>query len=97
VVRRVYALPPTQLFGICITALGHMRATITRQDVEQGQIVAAIGAGSLAPVSELALTLRPAGENRTELSASWRARKHGGDRRMLAVFLDSVADLAGQV
>jgi hypothetical protein len=95
--RRVYSAPPLQLFGICLTALGQLRAMIERHDVDQGTIVATLGQGLLAPISELALALRPLGEGRTELVATWRARKRGGDRRLLAVFLDSVDQLIGQV
>jgi len=91
--RRVYALPPYQLFGICLTALGQLRATIERHDVEQGTIVAAFGGGSLASASELSLALRPLGEGQTELAVTWRARKRGGDRRLLTVFLDAIASL----
>src|SRR5262245_11515506 len=94
--RRVYAVPPHQLFGICVTALGQLRATIERHDVEQGTIIARLGAASLGPSSELALALRPSGEGRTELAATWRAHQRGGDRRMLAVFLDTVAALISQ-
>ena len=95
--RRVYAVPPHQLFGICVTALGQLRATINHYDIEQGTIIATVGAESLGPSSELALALRPSGDGRTELVATWRAHRRGGDRRMLAVFLDAVAVLAGQV
>jgi hypothetical protein len=91
--RRVYALPSLQLFGICLTALGQLRATIERHDVEQGTIVAALGPGSLAPVSELSLALQALGEGQTELVATWRARKRGGDRRLLTVFLDAIDSL----
>jgi hypothetical protein len=91
--RREYSVPLLQLFGICLTALGQLRATIERQDVEQGTVVATIGARSLAPISELSLVLRPLGEGRTALAVTWRARKHGGDRRLLAAFLDAVAAL----
>ena len=88
--RRIYAVSSIQLFGICVTALGQLRATIKHHDVEQGLIVAALGAGLLAPTSELALTLHPLSAGQTELAATWRARKRGGDQRLLAVFLDSV-------
>jgi hypothetical protein len=91
--RRVYSLPSPQLFGICLTALGQLRATIERHDVEQGMIIALLGEGSLGPISELSLALRPLDAGRTELAATWRARKRGGDRRLLAVFLDAVDGL----
>lgn len=91
--RRVYAVPSTQLFGLCLTALGLLRATIERHDVEQGTIVALVGAGSLGPVSELSVALRLLDQGRTELAATWRAQKRGGDRRLLRVFLDAVGGL----
>jgi hypothetical protein len=78
-----------------LTALGQLRATIERHDIDQGTIVATLGEGLLAPMSELSLALRPLGEGRTELAATWRARKRGGDRRLLTVFLDSVDGLMG--
>jgi hypothetical protein len=88
--RRVYPVPLPQLFGICLTVLGQMRATVERHDVEQGMVVAAFGAGALAPISELSLALRPLAEQQTELTATWQARAHGGDRRLQAIFLDAV-------
>jgi hypothetical protein len=91
--RRVYSLPSPQLFGICLTALAQMRATIGRHDVEQGTIVALFGEGLLGPISELSLALQPLDAGRTELAATWRARKRGGDRRLLMVFLDAVDGL----
>jgi hypothetical protein len=94
--RRTYAVSSNQLFGICITALGQLRATIERHDVDQGIISAAFGAGSLAPTSDLSLVLRPLGEGQTELLATWRARKRGGDRRLPAVFLEAVDTLIKQ-
>ena len=94
--RRVYSLSSHQLFGVCVTVLGQLRATIERYDVEQGTIVAALGAGLLAPNSELSLALRPLGEGQTELAATWRARKRGGDRRLPAVFFEAVDMLIGQ-
>ena len=87
--RRTYAVSSNQLFGICITALAQLRATIERQDVAQGTIIAAFGDRLLGPSSELSLALRSLGEGQTELAATWRARKHGGDRRLLAVFLEA--------
>jgi hypothetical protein len=95
--RRVYAVSSNQLFGICLTALAQLRAIIERQDVEQGTISAVFGAGSLTPSSKLALTLRPLGEGQTELAATWRAHKRGGDRRLPAVFLEAVDTLVRQV
>src|SRR5215210_4214285 len=91
--RRVYALPLLQLFGVCLTVLAQLHATIERHDVEQGTVVAAFGAGPLVPISELSLALRSLGEGRTELVVTWRARKRGGDRRLLAVLLDAVDGL----
>jgi len=87
--RRIYAVSSNQLFGICVTALAQLRATIQHHDVEQGMIVAMLGEGSLAPTS-VSLALHPLAEMRTELVAIWRARKRGGDRRRLAVFLEAV-------
>jgi hypothetical protein len=94
--RRSYAVSPNQLFGICITALAQLRATIARHDVEQGLIRAVFGEGPRAPTSELSLALHPLGEGQTELVATWRARKRGGDRRLLAVFLEAVDALIRQ-
>ena len=88
--RRVYLVSSIQLFGICLMALAQLRATIERQDVDQGTISAAFGEGLPGPTSELSLALRPLGEGQTELAATWRARKRGGDRRLLAVFLEAV-------
>ena len=95
VARRSYAAPSVQLFGACLTALGQLRATIERQDVERGVIVASIGRGGLAPVSQLSLVLQPQDDRRTELVATWRALRRGGDRRLLTLFLDSVDVLLG--
>jgi hypothetical protein len=88
--RRAYALTPAQLFGVCLTALGQLGASVERHDVDRGTIVASLGAGPLAPVSELSLALQPLDGGRAELVATWRARKRGGDRRMLAAFLAAV-------
>ena len=93
--RCVYSVPSLQLFGTCLTALGQLRATIERHDVDQGTIVALLGEGLLGPMSELSLALRPLDQRRTELEATWQARKRGGDRRLLTVFLDSVDQLIG--
>jgi hypothetical protein len=94
---RVYSVSSAQLFGICLTVLGQLRATIEQHDVERGTIVALFGGGSLGPVTELSLALRSLGEAQTELSAVWRARKRGGDRRLLAVFLEAVDGVIGAV
>ena len=91
--RRVYAVPSLQLFGLCLTALGLLHATIEQHDVEQGAIVALLGAGLLGPASELSVALRPLDQGQTELAATWRARKRGGDRRLLRVFMDTVGEL----
>jgi hypothetical protein len=88
--RRAYALTPPQLFGVCLTALGQLGASVERHDVERGTIVASLGAGPLASVSELSLALQPLDGGGTELVATWRARKRGGDRRVLAAFLAAV-------
>jgi len=95
--RRVYSVSSLQLFGVCVTLLGQLRATIERHNVERGTIVAALGAGLLAPISELSLALHPHGAGQTELLATWRARKRGGDRRLLAVFVEAVDVLIGQL
>jgi hypothetical protein len=94
--RRVYPLAPPQLFGVCLTALGQLGAAIERHDVERGTIVAALGGGPLASASELSIALLPLGGGQTELVASWRARKRGGDRRLLAAFVGSVEALVSQ-
>ena len=91
--RRVYSMPLPQLFGLCLTALGLLRATIERHDLEQGTIVALVGEGLLGPISKLVLALRPLDEGRTELLVTWQAHKRGGDRRLLTVFMDSVSGL----
>jgi hypothetical protein len=93
--RRIYPLASFQLFGVCLTALGQLRATIERHDVDRGAIVATFGARPLVPPSELSIVLEPLSESRTELVATWRARGRGGDRRLLAAFLDAVAALVG--
>jgi len=92
--RRTYALSQPALIGCCLTALGRMRADVERQDLERGVIVATIGRGALAPVSELSLTVAPAGEGRAHLAVTWRARRLGGDRAILPAFLESVDSLA---
>jgi hypothetical protein len=94
--QRIYGVSAVQLFGICVTALGRMGARIERQDVERGTIVATVGDRLLAPVSELDLTLVAREPGQTQLVARWRARKLGGDRRILAAFLGSVGSLAAR-
>src|SRR5690242_13351092 len=91
--RRVYPVPFAQLFGLCLTALGLLHATIERHDVEQGAIVALLAEGLLGPASELSVALRPLDQGRTELAATWRARKRGGDQRLLRVFMDTLGGL----
>jgi hypothetical protein len=91
---RIYNMPPAALIGCCLTALGRMRAEVEQQNLETGTIVATIGGGGLGPVSELALKISPAGEERSSLSVLWRARKLGGDYAILLAFLDSVDSLA---
>jgi hypothetical protein len=92
--RRTYDVPPAILIGACQAALARIRANIEQQDIERGTIVATIGAGALAPVSELALEIRPEGEGRASLEVTWRARKLGGDKAILRSFLDAVDSLA---
>ena len=87
IAQRTYHLSSYMLFYECIAALGHMRARIEAEDNERGTIVATIGEGVLAPSSELSLQLTPIDAERTELSAVWRARAWGGDRGLLAAFL----------
>jgi hypothetical protein len=81
------------LLGCCLTALGRMRAQVEQQDLERGTIVATIGAGPLASVSELALVIAPLDERRSSLTVTWRARKLGGDRAILPAFINSVESL----
>ena len=92
--RRIYSLTSLQLFGVCLTALGQLRATIERHDVERGMIAATFGAGSLATRGELSVALLPLDDERTEMVATWRAGRRGGDRRLLGAFLASVDTLA---
>jgi hypothetical protein len=94
--RRVYTLESFQLFGVCLTALGQLRATIERHDVERGTIVATFGAGPLGTPSELSVALLPLDDGRIEMVATWRAGRRGGDRRLLAAFLASVDVLAAR-
>jgi hypothetical protein len=93
--QRTYAVSPELLTGACLTALGRMRAQVEQHDLAQGTIVAAIGgSGPLAPASELALVIAPAGAGRSRLMVTWRARRLGGDRAILPAFLASVDSLA---
>ena len=94
--RRTYRVPFYVLYGYCLTALGQLRANIEVQEIERGVIVAMIGAGLLAPVSELALTLRPLDEAQTSLSVTWRARRLGGDRTVLRALVDAIDVLAAR-
>ena len=95
--QRTYAVSPELLTGACLTALGRMRAVVERQNLAQGALVALIGgSGPLAPASELALEIAPAGTGRTRLTVTWRARRLGGDRAILPAFLGSVDSLIGQ-
>jgi hypothetical protein len=94
--HRTYQVPFHILLGGCLAALGRMRAQVEQQDLERGVIVATVGAGLLAPVTELALTVAPLDEGRASLSVIWRARKLGGDRVILPVFLESVDSLVGK-
>jgi hypothetical protein len=91
--RRTYRTTYHRLYGICLTALGQMRARIVRQDIERGEIVATVGAGMLAPLSELALTLAPVDGDQSSLYVAWRALRWGGNRTILRVFLESVDTL----
>ena len=94
--HRTYQVPFHIVWGCCLAALGRMRAQVEQQDLERGVIVATVGAGLLAPVTELALTVAPLDEGRASLSVIWRARKLGGDRVILPVFLESVDSLVGK-
>lgn len=92
--RRTYAVSPEVLTGACLTGLGRMRAQVERQDLSQGTIVATIGgSGPLAPASELALVIAPAGAGQASLTITWQARRLGGDRAVLPAFLASVESL----
>lgn len=94
--RRAYPMPSYMLFSYCMAALGHMRARVEAQDGERGTVVATIGGGLLAPITELALTLTPAGADRAELTAVCRARAWGGDRRVLTAFLERLDALVAR-
>jgi hypothetical protein len=94
--RRTYRVPFLILYGYCLTALGQMRANNEVQDIERGLIVARVGAGLLAPVSELALTLRPLDAAQTSFSVTWRARRLGGDRTVLRTLIDAIDALAAR-
>jgi hypothetical protein len=93
--RRTYPLTSLQLFGVCLTALGQLRATIERHDAECGTIAATFGAGTPATRSELSVVLLPLDDGRTEIVATWHAGRRG-DRRLLAAFLASVDALAAR-
>jgi hypothetical protein len=84
------------LFYYCMTALGHMRAQITAQDAGRGMIVATIGKGLFAPSGQLALTITALDGERAELSAAYRAQAWGGDRRILAAFVELLDSLVAQ-
>ena len=95
--RRTYAVSPAVLFGICMTALGRMRAQVEQQDLARGVIVALVGGtGPLALASELALQIAVTDAGGTSLRVIWRARRLGGDRAILPAFLMSVDSLAKQ-
>jgi hypothetical protein len=91
--RRVYPAVPLQIFGACLTALGQLHARIESQDVERGVITATVGAGPFVPMSELALHITQLVDGRTELVVRWRARRRGGDRRVLPTFVEAVGTL----
>jgi len=92
--HRSYALPPQALIGCCLTALGRMRAQVEQQDLEGGTIVATVGGGGLAPISELALKISPGPDGGARLAVTWRARRLGGDRAILPALLASIDSLA---
>lgn len=92
-VQRVYRAEPHALFGACLTALAQMRARVERHDAAQGAIVALLGGGWLAPAGELTLQIAPLGLGQSQLSASLRPLRRGGDRRALPVLLDTIDGL----
>jgi hypothetical protein len=94
--RRTYQVAYRLLYGGCLIALGQMRAQVERQDIVRGTIVARIGAGLLAPVSELEIELEMLDEAQTHLAVTWRARARGGDRTILRAFLQLVDAIAAR-
>ena len=88
--QRTYPMPYVLLYGCCLTALGQLRANVERQDIERGTIVATVGGGLLAPVSELTVTVAAVGQEETRLAVTWRARARGGDRTILPAFMAAV-------
>lgn len=95
-VSRIYRAEPHALFGACLTALGQMQARFERHDVERGVIVALIGRGWLAPVSELTLQIDSAGPGAARLRASCRPRGPGSDRRVLPTLMQTIDGLLSQ-
>jgi hypothetical protein len=95
-IERTYQIAPHALFGACLIALGYMRAQIEQHDLERGSIVAVVGGGPLAVATELSLRITPIGAEHARLVATGAPRKRGGDRRALAVLVESVDRLLAQ-
>src|SRR5262245_39139572 len=89
--QQTYPIPYEILYGCCLTALGQMRANVERHDIERGTIVATLGGGLLAPISELAVTVAAVAQTEARLAVTWRARARGGDRTILPAFMEAVA------
>lgn len=85
--QRAYSVTPNAVFGACVTVLGQMRADIRHADAEQGEIIAQVGQGWLARISELRFQLRPAGDSTTQLLAYFRPVRWGGDALLLTHIL----------
>jgi len=95
--QRTFQVPAYTLFYQCMTALGHMRAQIEAQDNERGTIVATIGGGLFGPSGALSLTLLPVDAQHTRLLAAYQARAWGGDRRILATFMELLDELVARL
>jgi hypothetical protein len=96
-IERIYPAAPHALFGACLTALSQSGARIEQHDVERGTIVAALGGGPLAPTTELALRITPAGAHQARLVATGTPRERGGDRHALARLVQLVDGLLARV
>lgn len=95
--QRTFNVPAYTLFYQCMTALGHMRAQIEAQDNQLGTIVATFGGGLFGPSGALLLTLLPLDADHTRLSAKYQARAWGGDRRILATFMELLNELVARL
>ena len=94
--QRTFHVPAYTLFYQCITALGHMRAQVEAQDNQRGTITAKIGGGLFGPSGALVLTLTPLDAEHTRLAAEYQPRAWGGDRRILAAFMQLLDTLAAR-